>query len=230
MMGAGFMGALALIAVLQLAHDDFDARLAAIDSRAAQVTDLTADFEQQKHTALLREPMVSSGVVRVRQGSVLWETRQPRRSSLGVDSRQATVYYPEQKAAEIYPLQAETRLLGASPLPRIKKLREAFELRPIDAADLVEQPQKDWIGLELTPRPGPLKDHVERVRALLDPGPPAIVALEMIDADGDRTVLRFSGVRTNTGLTESDVTLHLPASVSISYPLGPVAADPERQP
>ena len=78
------------------------------------------------------------------------------------------------------------------------------------------------------PRPGPLKDHIERVRALLDPEAPAIVALEMADADGDRTVLRFSAVRTNTGLVASDVTLDLPAGVAISYPLGPAAADPEQ--
>lgn len=199
---------------------DLRARLAQVDARAAAIEDLTATFEQRKHTALLREPMVSSGTVRVRAGRVLWETRKPRPSTLAIEEERAIVLYPRQKAAEIYPLRAEMRLLGASPLPSFARLREAFEITGADAADLVERPDADWIGLALAPKPGPMRDHIERVRALLDPETPAVVALEITDADGDRTVIRFTEVRTNTGLEEADVTLKLGEDIEVSYPLG----------
>src|SRR5690606_33369217 len=116
---------------------DLEAKLAAIEERGEQVEDLTARFEQHKHTALLREPMVSSGTVKVRAGRVLWETKEPRRSMMGIDQTRAIVLYPQQKAAEIYPLRGEMQLLGASPLPRIATLREAFEISETDATDLL---------------------------------------------------------------------------------------------
>jgi hypothetical protein len=211
-------------------NDDLEAKLAAIEERGERVEDLTARFEQHKHTALLREPMVSSGTVRVRAGRVLWETKSPRPSMMGIEEKRAIVLYPKQKAAEIYPLRGEMQLLGASPLPRIAKLREAFELTEADASDLMEPPGESEgarpkipegaLGLALKPKPGPMRDYIERVRALVDPSVPALIALEIIDVDGDRTVIRFSEVQVNQGLDEADVTLKLGADVEVSYPAG----------
>jgi hypothetical protein len=202
------------------ARADLDAKLAVIERRGEQVEDLTASFEQHKHTALLREPMVSSGTVRVRAGRVLWETKEPRPSMMGIEEKRAIVFFPRQKTAEIYPLRGEVQLLGASPLPRIAKLREAFEIREADATDLVERAPAGAIGLALSPRPGPMRDHIERVRALVDMAVPALVALEIVDVDGDRTLIRFSDIRTNQGLAERDVTLRLADDIEVSHPAG----------
>jgi len=216
---------------------DLDAKLAAIETRGETIEDLTASFEQHKHTALLREPMVSSGTVLVRGGRVLWETKKPRPSMMGIEEERAIVLYPRQKAAEIYPLRGEMRLLGASPLPRIAKLREAFEIGETDATDLLEAPRDgggtrslapaEALGLALTPRPGPMRDHIERVRALVDMAVPALVAMEIVDVDGDRTIIRFSDIRTNQGLAERDVTLRLADDIEVSYPAGRPEAGPD---
>lgn len=202
------------------AAGDLAAQLAQVEERAAAIKDLTATFEQHKHTALLREPMVSSGTVKVRAGRVLWQTKAPRPSKMGIEETRAIVLYPRQKSAEIYPLRGEMQLLGASPLPRIEKLREAFEISETDATDLVEQPPAGALGLALAPRPGPMRDHIERVRALIDPQTPALLALEIVDVDGDRTVVRFTDIRTNQGLDEADVTLRLTGDIEVSYPAG----------
>src|SRR5690606_16720274 len=145
---------------------------------------------------------------------------EPRPSSMGIEQKRAIVLYPQQKAAEIYPLQGEMRLLGASPLPQIETLREAFEISATDASDLVDEAPEGAIGLALTPQPGPMRDYIERVRALIDPAIPALVALEIIDVDGERTVIRFTDIEINKGLTEADVTLTLGAGVEVSYPAG----------
>jgi outer membrane lipoprotein-sorting protein len=41
----------------------------------------------------------------------------------------------------------------------------------------------------------------------------------MVDADGDRTVIRFDDVKLNSGLKPGDLELNPPAGTRISHPL-----------
>ncbi len=63
----------------------FEAKLADIDARAGRIQDYTARFEQQKYTALLRKPLVSSGVVKVLGPVVRWDTEKPEPAVLHTD-------------------------------------------------------------------------------------------------------------------------------------------------
>ena len=60
------------------------------------------------------------------------------------------------------------------------------------------------------------------MRVLLDAGRGLIVRLEMRDSDGDRTVVTFSNVKTNTGLSEEQLKISAPADVRVSRPLAAV--------
>jgi outer membrane lipoprotein-sorting protein len=71
----------------------------------------------------------------------------------------------------------------------------------------------------MTPIDKELAEHVESVTVLIDAERGFILACQMIDADGERTVIRFSNVKTNTHLDDSRLRLNLPAEVKTVRPL-----------
>src|SRR4051812_32568629 len=79
-------------------------RLVEIDSRAAKLTDLSADFEQQKHTTLLKKPLVSRGKVQIAGSTMRWDTTNPEPTVMLLDEKEARLYYPKQSTLEIYSL------------------------------------------------------------------------------------------------------------------------------
>src|SRR6185295_18779565 len=105
----------------------------------------------------------------------------------------------------------------------------------------------------LLPKSDELKKHVREVRVLLDE-PPAnettgsgkaekngadnrdkhaygvVRQVEVTDADGDRTVVVFKEIRTNTGLKDHDLELTVPEGTRTSHPLeGGSPQGPERK-
>ena len=196
-------------------------RLDAIDARAAKIEDFTADFRQEKFTALLRKPLVSSGTVRVKGATIRWDTKQPEPVVLHSDGREFRVHYPKQKVLEIYPIDRRLGDLAASPLPRLATLREHFSIRQISTEELAGKTDaaEGLVALELTPTDEALAEHVEAVRVLLEVDAAHIVKVETVDADGDRTVITFGGVRTNTGINEADLALTVPEDTKVSRPL-----------
>lgn len=237
-LGGGLSILLATLVAAQqeLATTDVDAfdpalreRLEAIDARVERVKDLTAEFEESKHTALLKKPLVSTGVVRVRGSFIRWDTLKPHAMSLAIDAERIQMYYPQRKTVEVYLLDDQLRQLALSPLPRLAVLRRHFTVQPLPLAEI--DPQADpasHLALKLTPRSPSLRRHLDRVHVLLDFHSVFAERVEMFDADGDRTLLRFSHVRIDTGLRDSDVTLTLPEGTTIVHPLGETYSESDR--
>jgi outer membrane lipoprotein-sorting protein len=197
-------------------------RMLDIDARAAKIEDLTADFEQQKFTAMLKKPLVSSGVVAVRGSAMLWRTRKPEASELQIDHKEVRIYYPAQKIIEVYQVQQKLGQLAASPLPRLAVLREHFTFTPIGVSELGERDDTQFFAVRMEPADKDLREHVEEVRVLLDAQRGLIVRLEMRDSDGDRTLISFANVKTNVGLSDGDLRIAAPADVKITRPLAAV--------
>jgi outer membrane lipoprotein-sorting protein len=57
------------------------------------------------------------------------------------------------------------------------------------------------------------------VDVLLDVTAAHILELEIVDADGDRTHVTFSGFKIDTGVTPDDLKLGVPADTTVSRPL-----------
>ena len=55
----------------------FDKRLTALDDLMSKTSDFRAAFRQEKHTPLLKKPIVSEGVMTSKDGFVRWETTKP---------------------------------------------------------------------------------------------------------------------------------------------------------
>lgn len=189
-----------------------------IDSRAGRIKSLAANFEQQKFTAMLRKPLTSTGTVRVRGAQMRWETVRPEPSVLAIDEHQAQVYYPSQKILEVYPLDERLGELAASPLPRLAVLKARFTFARI-APDLLDKQSDSHkvIALELTPTDASLREHVKRVRVLLDVAAAYILKAEVTDSDGDRTLLSFRDVQPDADV--GDLSLHVPPGTAVAHPL-----------
>lgn len=210
--------------------DRLEARLAGVGEKLTKVTDLRADFVQRKKTALLKTPIESKGTIVSRGPAVLWRTREPRSFTMLVNDAEVSIYYPDDKLAEIYPMGAGFRDAAGGPLPRLEQLRERFEIAELDASALADAPGRDrLLGIRLTPKSDEVRKHVQVVRVLIDESVPCANRVVVVDPEGEETDLRFLNVRINTGLTEAEVGLDLPKDVRISRPV-PKAPPAESQP
>jgi outer membrane lipoprotein-sorting protein len=193
-------------------------KLSGIDQRAGQIKSLSAQFNQQKFTALLRKPLESTGRIRIKGPVIRWDTVKPEPSVLFIDQGEARVYYPTQKTLEVYPLDKRLADLAASPLPRLDVLKERFSIEQIPVADLDKSAaEKDFIALRLTPRDASLAEHVKQVCVLLDIAKAYIMKAQMTDSDGDRTVLSFKDVQLNADV--GDLALVVPPGTAVTHPL-----------
>jgi hypothetical protein len=188
--------------------------MSAIDTIVGRIKDVSADFEQRKFTPLLKKPLVSSGHVRGKSDRTLWITDKPESTKMLVDSVGNSIYYPQQGLEEIYPIEGQLGALASSPLPRIDALRRFFSFEKMaDTSD------DRHLALRMLPIDASLREHVEEVKVLLDRQTGFIVRAENTDADGERTVLTFSNVKIDTGMSDDSLRLDVPAGTKISHPL-----------
>jgi len=194
----------------------FRAQLDAIDRRTAQIQDLTARFEQRRHTAMLRAPIVSSGTVRVIGSRMRWDTLQPNASAMVVDDALLQIHFPDQKVLEIYPIEDRLAQLASSPLPRMRSILEHFTVaRDEPHADLALA----HLPIRLTPRAEELLEHIRSIRLAVDPEGGYVLRMEITDADDELTVLLLTEHRINTGITEESLTLIVPDDTRRVRPL-----------
>ncbi|HTW94813.1 MAG TPA: outer membrane lipoprotein carrier protein LolA [Tepidisphaeraceae bacterium] len=197
---------------------DLNARMVAADAQAAKITDLTAHFVQEKQTAMLKEPLVSSGTVRVAGSVVRWDTQKPSPCVLYAGEGELRFYYPQQDLEEIYPIEKRYADLLASPLPRLKTIREHFDIAPLAET----RPADDTLRLKLTPRDASLQADVQEVDVWLDTHNGVATTVVTTDPDGDVTTIHFTDLRINTGITPADLQLTVPPGTRISHPLSGV--------
>jgi outer membrane lipoprotein-sorting protein len=194
------------------------ARMQRINARGLQIASLSADFTQEKHTALLRKPLRSSGRVRVEGSTMRWDTQQPQASVLLITQKQVEVYYPAQKTLEVYTLDQRLGELAASPLPRLDVLKKRFSFVQIPVKDMDARADPDkCLALRLLPMDAALREHLQEVRVLLDESAGYMIAAQMTDADGDLTIVHFSHVK--TGAAVGDLRLNPPPGTRVTHPL-----------
>jgi outer membrane lipoprotein-sorting protein len=201
--------------------------MSVIDAVVGKIKDVSADFEQQKFTPLLKKPLISSGHVLGKTDRTLWTTDKPEPTKMLVDSTSIRIYYPEQMLEEIYPIQGQLGALASSPLPRIAALRRFFSFERIPAKSLDPAADDDkFLAIRMLPIDSALQEHVEEVKVLLDRRTGFIARAENIDADGDRTVLTFSNVKVDTNLPDDSLRLDIPTDAKISRPLDAMGGSP----
>lgn len=189
-----------------------------IDRHAQSVVDLTCAFEEAKHTALLKNPIVSKGKLFIKQGRTRWHTTTPYESVLFTDSSSVAIYFPSSATMEIYPVDHRLADLIVSPIPRMQTLRRHFKIERV--ANENTKSDAGTIHLRLTPKDATFSEFIERAQVLINTSTGLALRFEMFDSQGDRTVITFTDARTNTGLSDSDVARTVPSTTKIVRPFG----------
>jgi len=191
------------------------------------IRDLTTDFEEQKFSSLLKKPLVSKGKMRVVGARSRWDTTSPKPSSMVVDPAEIRIYYPERSTIEVYQVDEKLKWLTVWPLPKLSVLVDRFLIERIPVPDPRDTNSVGpCLGLRLRPREEAVDQYLHLVDVVLDTATALVVRVEILDADGDRTVISFSNARPNSGLDEKDVELVVPEGTQIVRPLAKFEKEP----
>jgi len=170
--------------------------------------DYSADLYQEKKLSLLKEKIVSRGRIRFKKpDKVSIEFFHPESSQMVFDGKTAILYYKEEKLAERYALRSNPiaeRYLLFSKDPFQEKL----------AAWKILEDRESFLVMEIIPKvKGPL---FVKTRLRISKKDWMVLGMEMIEKNGDTTSIRYSNVKVNTGLTDSDFEIYLPKDVKIT--------------
>jgi outer membrane lipoprotein-sorting protein len=193
------------------------AELSGILEKTGEVETYYAEFEQQKFTPLLRNPIESTGKVRITPDVSRWDTEAPYASTMVIAGGEMRLFYPEQQTLEVYDLGDRVDTLAASPVPRAEVLREYFEL-----AESEWDESRSTLRVTLLPRTDEVRDAVEEATVQIEAATGLLRELEMSDADGEVTVIRFTQIRLNPELRAEALALEVPAGTQTVRPLDDV--------
>lgn len=176
-----------------------------IEERHRRASDFTARFVQTYRSGMLRREVVERGVVSVkRPGRMLWEYKDPEKKTFVSDGKRYYFYVPADRQV-IVGDQAGDRGVAAFLLSSQGDLLTAFETG-------IETAPSGRLRLRLSPRkPDP---EVERVFLEVD-DEARILAIDVLDIQGNRSQFRFEQMRENVGLPDSLFQFRVPPGVQV---------------
>jgi outer membrane lipoprotein carrier protein len=170
--------------------------------------DFSADLLQEKKVSLLKEKIISRGRIRYKYpDKVSIEFFEPEITQMVFDGKTLLLYYSEQKVAERYHVDS-------SPI---------VEKYVLFAQDPFQENLADWkivedqeasLVMEILPK----GEDFPFVKAMFSISKKdwMVTGMEMIEKNGDTTLLRYSNIKLNTGLTDSDFEIRLPEDVKVT--------------
>jgi outer membrane lipoprotein carrier protein len=189
--------------------------LARFDDKQKATNTLVASFTEQKELKLLEKPVVSQGeFFYTRPNQVRWEYLDPDRKVFVITEDRYTAYYPALKRAEEVPIKKFVgkrlfRFLGVG--QSIEDLGKYYDFALADESDV-----PGTYLLLLTPRKKKLRDRVAEMKIWVDGESFLPSRLQYVEADGDTTLLAFTGMQSNIEVSASRFQLDLPQDVVVS--------------
>jgi len=189
--------------------------LARFDDKQKTTNTLVASFTEHKELKLLEEPVVSQGeFFYTRPNQVRWEYLDPDRKVFVITEDRYTAYYPALKRAEEVPIKKFVgkrlfRFLGVG--QSIEDLGKYYDFALADESDV-----PGTYLLLLTPRKKKLRDRVAEMKIWVDGESFLPSRLQYVEADGDTTLLAFTGMKSNIEVSARRFMLDLPQDVVVS--------------
>jgi outer membrane lipoprotein carrier protein len=170
--------------------------------------DFSADLLQEKKISLLKEKVISKGRIRFKKpDKISIEFFHPETSQMVYDGKTFLLYFKEEKMAERYQVQGNPvveKYLLFSKDPFQEKLAQC---RIVEDRETV-------LALEILPK---VKDPLfVKTRMWISKKDWIITGMEMVEKNGDTTTLRYSNMRVNMGLADSDFEIRLPKDVKVT--------------
>jgi len=170
--------------------------------------DFSADLLQEKKISLLKEKVISKGKIRFKKpDKISIEFFHPETSQMVYDGKTFLLYFKEEKMAERYQVQGNPvveKYLLFSKDPFQEKL----------AQWRIVEDRETILALEILPK---VKDPLfVKTRMWISKKDWIITGMEMVEKNGDTTTLRYSNMRVNMGLADSDFEIRLPKDVKVT--------------
>ena len=170
--------------------------------------DFSADLYQEKKLSLLKEKIVSRGRIRFKKpDKVSIELFHPESSQMVFDGKTVLLYYKDEKIAERYSFHsnpvAEKYLLFS---------KDPFQENLTEWK--ISEDHESFLVMEIVPK---VKDSpFVKTRLRISKKDWMVIGMEMVEKNGDTTSIRYSNMKVNTGLTDSDFEIHLLKDVKIT--------------
>lgn len=207
------MIALLMGAVLGAPQDDPAAReaLARLGARLKEARTLSARVVQERKTALLEEPLRSSGTLYYRRepARLVLQLSDPRPVTVHLDRSSYQVYRPDEKRLERFDFEDPEmgpRLLAAFE-PRSEDVGKAFTVRRGEAGP-------GEVEIVLEPRDPKLARRVRRLVLRTDPEG-LLRRIVFTDPDGDEVTFLLSDVKLNPEIPADTFELGVPEGTRI---------------
>lgn len=170
--------------------------------------DFSADLLQEKTISLLKRKMVSRGQIRYKfPDKFSIEFLQPEPSLILFDGKTLLTYLKEEKAAERYHVHSN---------PTVEKYL-LFSQDPFQekwAQWKIVEDQESFVVMEILPKG---EDFLfAKTRFWISKKDWMITGMEIFEKNGDTTLLLYSNIRSNTGLTDSDFRAVFPGDVQVT--------------
>lgn len=181
-------------------------------AKQRSVSTLRARFVQRKSSALLLDPVSSTGDFRfLAPDRVRWDYEAPDRMVVVFSGETLTTYRPDDKSAECVKIARKNQrfvkiLAGTQPLD---ELREQFRI------SLTDRGAPAPYVLTLEPIHRTLKRKIDRVLLEVDRQQLLPVVIEYAEADGDSTRYEFRSLEVDAGIDESVFALELGDDVRV---------------
>jgi len=176
--------------------------LARLEERASGMQTLKADFLQEKHLALLDQPLVLKGTIFMQKPDLFcWMVKEPLRYTLVIEGEDVRQWDEDTRRVEKISLSKNPVFKTA-----IQQLKDWLSgaytsmVGEYQVAVLEEAP----ISLEFVPRKTSLAHEViDRVTVIFEPDERYIRRIQIVEKGGDRTVLTFVDTQLNTPIDPS---------------------------
>ncbi len=179
-----------------------------IKASREKIRDFSADLLQEKKLSLLKEEVVSKGRVRFKMPDKIFiEFFHPDASQMVYDGKTFLLYFKEEKLAERYQVQGN---------PMVEKFllfsRDPFQERL--AQWRILEDRESFLTLEILPK-GKNSLFI-KTRMWISKKDWMITRMELVEKNGDTTTFRYSNIKVNTGLLDSDFQIQFPKDVKIT--------------
>lgn len=212
-----------------------------LDRRLATIERFEAAFTRDRFTPLLRRPLRSTGRVWMHGPRVRWETREPRPGVTLLTGTEVWIYDPQEKRAEVYPIQPEYLPMGTSPMPRLTEMLANFSLQfatdeqcatlLAGLPDALEEIQAGaLVTLWLAPREATLTEFLSGLALIFEPESQMLRRLVILQPGAERTVYSFEDFQINGSFPDRLLALDLPRGTTIERPYGGAEREGTRPP
>ena len=173
-----------------------------------KIEDFSADLLQEKKIFLLKDKVISRGRIRFKKPDLFFiEFFNPEWTQMIFDGKTLLLYFKEEKMAERYQVHANPiveKYLLFSKDPFQEKVASWKIVEDLGPALVIEiLPKVKEVLFVKTRIWASKKDWM-------------VVGMEMVERNGDTTFLRYSNMKINTGLKDSDFKIRLPKDVKIT--------------